>query len=152
MIYKVKKGSQQQIKQPITTANERVTRASAVISFRPNCCWSECWISSFVNEWFDRQSNWCCLRKCFRCDEFVFSLYSELKQHGNNDLLLDGLSIDWWTKFSVCWSNRSKSQQRFSFFCFCLFNVKPVVFLWSWFEGFLLIFNDCCRIAYKTLA
>jgi len=36
MIYKVKNGNQQHIKQPITTANERVTRASAVISRRPN--------------------------------------------------------------------------------------------------------------------
>lgn len=38
IIYNVKNGSQQQIKQPITTANERVTRASAVISRRRNCC------------------------------------------------------------------------------------------------------------------
>jgi len=100
MIYKVKNGNQQQIKQPITTANERVTRASAVISLRLNCCWSPCGISSFVNELWEKLSDRRFLRNNFeyeqqindrlRSDVLTLFRFLDLKQHWINEQFLDG--------------------------------------------------------------
>ncbi len=111
MIYKVKNGNQQHIKQPITTANERVTRASAVISRRPNCCWT----SSLANDVWEKLSDRRCFRRNFEYEQLkndrwgsdVFSLVrlAELKQHGINEHFVDGSRIyfdDSW--FFSIWS------------------------------------------------
>lgn len=89
------------MKQPITTANERVTRASDVISFRLNCCWSLCNKSSFVNEFCEKLSD---LRGFLRknlvyelvkddwlwSERFSFVWFDELKQQLINENFLDG--------------------------------------------------------------